>query len=177
MSLNSKSLLLLAVVLLAGVLGGTVVYRSVTPASGAEPSPRKTLVVDSADAGAAQQATRDKRRPEFAPCREPARLEGGSCVTDEVRTVTVPAQGPGSAAAPSAPAAPAAPSSSGSSTQHHSGDDDHAHHGGDDDHGHHGGHDDDGDDDDDHGGHGGDDHGGHGGHGGDDDHDDDHDDD
>ncbi len=148
MSLNPKTLVLLSVVLLGGVLGGTAAYRATVAASGAEATPRQTLVVDSADTGADLGArpakVRDAQRPKFAPCRKPARLEAGKCVTEEVRTVTVPAQSSGTAARPPA----SAPASSGGSSSHH-GDDDR-----DDDHGHHG--DDDGDD---HGGHGhGDDH-------------------
>ena len=160
MSQSPKSLIFFAVVLVAGVLGGTAAYQAVQASSPA-PGPRESLVVDSSDDVADQGATkklRDDGRSGFAPCREPARLEGDTCVTDVVRTVTLPGA---SAAAPPAP--PTSSSQSGHS-HHHSGDDDHGHHGGDGEDGHHHGGD---DDDDDHSGHG---HGGDDDHDGDDDH-------
>jgi len=160
MSLNPKSLIFLSVVLMAGVLGAIAAYRIAVPASSSEPAPRESLIVDSAE----DAMTRDGRRAGFAPCRKPARLEGGKCVTDVLRTVTLPGQSVAAAPPPAAAPAPA-PSSS----------DDHGHHGGDGEDGHHHG----GDDDDDHDGdddhHGDDDSGHHGGD--DDDHDDDDDDD
>jgi hypothetical protein len=182
MSLSPKSLIFFAVVLLAGVLGGTAAYQ-VVQASSPQPAPRESLIVDStADNGADKAAGKVKARQggqsKFAPCRRPARLEDGTCVTDVVRTVTVPGGSPVAAAPPQAPApapTPAAPSGGGPQSHHHgghddSGHDDSGHHGGDDDDDdddsgqHHGGDDDDHDDDDDHSGH---------GHGGDDDDDDD----
>ncbi len=171
MSKRPRSLAFLSVVLLAGVLGGTAAYRVIVPASSAESAPRESLVVDAADKVAGKERAGDARRSGFAPCQKPARLEGGRCVTDVVRTVTVP----GASAAAAAP--PPAPAPAGSSgvvpDQHHGGDDDSGHHHGgdddDDDHGHHGG------DDGDHSGHhGGDDDSGHHGDDDDDDDDDDH---
>ena len=122
--MSPKSLIFLSVVLVAGVLGGTAAYQ-VVQASSPEPAPRESLVVDSADVGAEKQKARDGRRPGFAPCRKPARLEGRKCVTDVVRTVTVPGQ--------SAVPAPGASSSQAGQSHHHGGDDDSGHHGGDDD--------------------------------------------
>ena len=180
--MSPKSLVFLSVVLLAGVLGATAAYRIIVPASSTESAPRESLVVDAADQGAANKQT---RRQGFAPCRKPARLEGGQCVTEEVRTVTVPGTSAVTAARPpaSAPAPAPAPTTAPSGTDddgdddghHHGGDDDGHHHGGDGEDGHHHGGDDDDDDshhggdDDDH-----DDDSGH--HGGDDDDRDDDDD-
>ncbi len=189
MSLRPKSLIFLSVVLVAGVLGGMAAYQ-VVQASSPEPTPRESLIVDSADDGtgqAAEKKARNGRPAGFAPCRKPARLEGRKCVTEVVRTVTLPGQSAVAVAPPPAPASAPAPAPSSSSSQsgqshHHGGDDDHGHHGGEGEDGHHGD-----DDDDDHSGHGhggddgdddgdddrDDDHSGHG-HGGDDDEDDDH---
>jgi hypothetical protein len=176
MIMSPKTFVVLAVVLVAGVLGGTAAYRVGVLAGSPEPAPRESLVVDSdsTDQVAEKQKARDGR-PAFAPCRKPARLEAGKCVTDVVRTVTVPGSSAVAAApAPAAPApAPVVPSG-GSEQGHHSGHDDgddHGHHSGEGEDGHHHGGD---DDDDDHSGHGhggdddDDDNSGHG-HGGDDD--------
>ena len=87
MSLNPKSLVFLSVVLMAGVLGADrrLPDRRARPVA-PSPAPRESLVVDSAEG----ESAREGRRAGFAPCRKPARLEGGKCVTDVVRTVTVP---------------------------------------------------------------------------------------
>jgi hypothetical protein len=177
MNRNPKSLVVLSIILVAGVLGAVAAYRAFVPAS-ADSAERETLVVGS-DNTAKQQA-KDGRRAGFAPCRKPARLEGRKCVTEEVRTVTVPgtsavASAPRPAPAPAAPPAPAVFGGD-DHGHHHGGDDDGHHHGGDDDGHHHSGEGEDGHhhggdddrDDDDH-----DDHDDRD----DDDHDDDHDDD
>ena len=157
MNLSPKSLVLLSVVLAAGSLGGTAAYRVGALADSPEPPPRQSLDLDATKDG----QDRNGRRAGFAPCREPARLEDGQCVTEVVRTVTVPTATSGAVGA--RPAHTAAGSS-----DHHGGSDDSGHHGGDDHDSHHGG-----DDEGDH--HGGDGEDGH--HGGDDDRDDDRDDD
>jgi hypothetical protein len=175
MIMSPKTLVFLAVVLVAGVLGGTAAYRIGVLAGRPEPAPRESLIVDSTDQVAEKPKARNGR-PAFAPCRKPAKLEGGKCVTDVVRNVTVPgssvvAAAPAPAPAPAAPA-PATPPGGSEQSHHHSHDDgdDHGHHSGEGEDGHHHGGDDDNHDDDDHDDddHDDDDHSGHG-HGGDDD--------
>ena len=145
--MNIKSILIVLAAVVAGTLGGSVAYQVAVPAGNAQPATNESIVLKSPEAAARQQ----RRKARFAPCKAPAQLEGRRCVTDVVRTVSVP----GSAAAASAPrqSAPAPSGSSGSSFN------DDRRHG--DDSGH-----DDGDDDADDG----DDHSGPGGGGDDDSH-------
>lgn len=76
----------------AGTTGAVTVYQLASP----EPTPAP--VVATADQGAANDT------PRFAPCRKPARLEDGRCVTDLTRTVVLPGATRGTS--PGAPAAP-----------------------------------------------------------------------
>ena len=134
--MNIKSGFVLLIVLIAGVLGGTAAYQVATPASSsAEPAARDSLVVNKTNA-------RSQGRG-FLPCKRPATLQGGRCVTEVTRTVVVPG----------APVAPATSASNGRGPApapvpvDTSGDDHEVrHHGGEGESGHHG--DDDADDDD-----------------------------
>lgn len=174
--MNLKSVVVLLTVVAAGLFGGAAAYQVASSVRGsAEADARESVVV--------QEGGQGQGRARFAPCRKPAKLEAGRCVTDVVRTVTVPGSS-GGGTAPARASGGAAPAfSGGDDDSHHGDDDDHGHHGGDDDGHHHSGEgeaghhgddsddrddDRDDDDDDDHSGHGGDD---------DDDRDDDDDDD
>ena len=82
--MNIKSGFVLLIALAAGVVGGTAAYQVATPtSSSAEPVAREPIVVKKGDRG------RDKA-PGFAPCKRPAILQSGRCVTDVTRTVVVP---------------------------------------------------------------------------------------
>ena len=178
MSLSPKSLIFLAVVLDGrGARRGRPPTGSQCQAEAPEPPPRKSLI---SARRRSRRRTAHGRRAGFAPCRKPARL-GAQCVTEEVRTVTVPERSitvaagprPAAAARPTPARGPVAPLATTTTTtttvatttvtrpRPPRGDSDRGHH--------HGGDDDDDDDDDDH--HGGDDD--EGDHGGDDDDDDD----
>ena len=92
--------LLFAAVLAVGLLGGVAAYQA---ASG--PAAAGSSAASPADAGTTPTAERTRHvRPKvrWAPCQPPAVRQGKACVTEEVRTVVVPAP------APAAPAAPAA---------------------------------------------------------------------
>ena len=133
--MNIKSGFVLLIALTAGVLGGTAAYQVATPtSSSAEEVARESIVVGKGD------RARDQG-PKFAPCKRPATLQGGRCVTDVTRTVVVPGT-----------PAPARSGSSGPGPApvpfHASGDDNEGrHHGGEGESGHHGDDDDDWDDD------------------------------
>jgi uncharacterized membrane protein YgcG len=99
--MNLKSMLVAGTATVAGVAGGVAVYQITAPAE-FTPSQAAPAAAATPKARAANGETR------FAPCRPPAVLEGGKCVTTQVQTVTLPA--PAAAAAPAAPAAAAAPS-------------------------------------------------------------------
>ena len=133
--MNIKSGFVLLIVLVAGVLGGTAAYQVATPtSSSAEPAIRESIVVGNGD------RARDKR-PGFAPCKRPATLEGGRCVTDVTRTVVVPGTASARSSGSSGPGPAPVPF-------HASGDDSEGrHHGGEGESGHHGDEDDDDDDD------------------------------
>ncbi|MBI2243864.1 MAG: hypothetical protein HYU55_07945 [Nocardioides sp.] len=91
--------LVFAAVLAVGLLGGVAAYQVAAGPVGAGSSP-------TASTGAAPVVARTRHaRPKvrWAPCQPPAVRRGKACVTEEVRTVVVPAPAP---AAP-APAAPA----------------------------------------------------------------------
>jgi hypothetical protein len=158
--MNIKSGLVLLIAIVAGVLGGTAAYQVAAPtSSSAEPAARDSIVIKKGD------RARENGRG-LAPCKRPATLEGGRCVTDVVKTVVVPApaaQSSGSSGRASAAPVPVPFDASGDDHEgrHHGGEGEAGHHGdddGDDDHGddtddadddshgHHGG-DDDGDDD------------------------------
>lgn len=140
--MNPVSTLVLALALLFGGAGAVFAFESA-----AQPDPPRSTVAtvtDSAAATSAGPAARSARRHHrptvrWAPCPAGSTLVEDACVTDVVKTVTLPA-----------PAAQAVSHSSGAAaTSHSSGgdrDDDHGEDHGedrDDDHGHHGGEDDD----------------------------------
>ena len=102
LAMNLKSMLVAGTATVAGVAGGVAVYQITAPAE-FTPSQAAPAAAATPKARAANGETR------FAPCRPPAVLEGGKCVTTQVQTVTLPA--PAAPAAPAAPeaAAPAAP--------------------------------------------------------------------
>ena len=131
--MNIKSGFVLLIALAAGVVGGTAAYQVATPtSSSAESSVRDPIVVKKGDRG------RDKARG-FAPCKRPATLEGGRCVTDVTRTVVVPGAAPpvqssGSTGRAPAPApVPFHASSDDNEGRHHGGEGEDGHHGDDDD--------------------------------------------
>ena len=81
--MNIKSGLVFLVVLAAGLIGGTVAYQVATPtSSSAEPTANGTLVLPKTE--------RPGKPRGFAPCKRPATLLGGKCVTDVTRTVVLP---------------------------------------------------------------------------------------
>ena len=143
--MNLKSVFIVLVALVAGIVGGALAYQVAVPAGNAAPPATKSIVLKSPDA--AKQARRPTR---FAPCKPPAKLEARRCVTDVVRTVVVAGSTPASSSssgsvAPSTPA-PAPASSSGSQWNddgRHGGESEAGHHGDDDDDDGHGGGDDD----------------------------------
>jgi uncharacterized membrane protein YgcG len=98
--MNLKSMLVAGTATVAGVAGGVAVYQITAPAE-FTPSQAAPAAAATPKARAANGETR------FAPCRPPAVLEGGKCVTTTVQTVTLPA--PAAPAAPAAPEAAAAP--------------------------------------------------------------------
>jgi translation initiation factor IF-2 len=98
--MNLKSMLVAGTATVAGVAGGVAVYQITAPAE-FTPSQAAPATAATPKARAANGETR------FAPCRPPAVLEGGKCVTTTVQTVTLPA--PAAPAAPAAPEAAAAP--------------------------------------------------------------------
>ncbi len=90
--------LVLAAILGVGLLAGVTTYQLAsgtdgTGAPAASPSAEATPV-----------ARTHRPRVRWAPCKPPSVRRGKACVTEEVRTVVVPA--PASPAAPAAPAAP-----------------------------------------------------------------------
>jgi len=93
--------LVLAAVLAVGLLGGLAAYQV---ASGATTASAQQASAPVAAAPAAPVARKAHQRPtvRWAPCKPPAVLRGKACVTDQVRTVVVPAP----AAAAPAPASP-----------------------------------------------------------------------
>lgn len=100
MNLTSLGILCASVVVGLGGAGAAYQFTAVdTEEPAAAPAPAATPAQASP-----QQATRAR----WAPCTPPAVLEGNECVTDVVRTVTVPAEAPAAPASPAAPA-PAAP--------------------------------------------------------------------
>src|SRR6186713_345843 len=99
--MNLKNMLVAGTATVAGVAGGVAVYQLTAPP---EFKPSQAAPA----AAATPKARAPKGEVRFAPCRPPAVLEGGKCVTTQVQTVTIPAPA-APAPAPAAPAAPAAP--------------------------------------------------------------------
>lgn len=118
--MNPVTSLVLSAALLVGGAGGVAAFQhaarpdlptsaSASAAETADPAPAAATATP-------QPARRAQHRPRvrWAPCPDGSSLEDGVCVTDVVRTVTVPA--------PAAPAVSHAGASA--TTQHLSGDDD-----------------------------------------------------
>ncbi|GAA3802607.1 hypothetical protein [Nocardioides panacisoli] len=93
---------LASVLLAAGVAGSVAAYRSQSVQDVSVPTVRTTHAADPAASVAAEPR---QHRTRWAPCPKGSKLEKGTCVTDVVHTVVVPAP---AAPAPS-PAAPAVP--------------------------------------------------------------------
>ena len=87
--------LVLAAVLAVGLLGGLVAYQVASGPTGPDPSAAAATTTTPA----AVRTHRPRPKVRWAPCKPPALRQGKACVTEEVRTVVVPA--------PPAPAAPA----------------------------------------------------------------------
>src|SRR5687768_6619192 len=68
----------------AGTGGAVVAYDLATP-------PVRSADETTTPTQPANKSQRQPTRPRFAPCTPPAKLERGTCVTDEVRTVVLPA--------------------------------------------------------------------------------------
>ena len=82
--MNLKSILVAGAATVAGVAGGVAVYQITAPAELSRRPPPPA-------AAATPKARAAKGETRFAPCRPPAVLEGGKCVTTAVQTVTLPA--------------------------------------------------------------------------------------
>ncbi|WP_299929594.1 hypothetical protein [uncultured Nocardioides sp.] len=67
----------------AGTGGAVVAYDLATP-------PVRSADETTTPTQPANEFQRRATRPRFAPCRPPAKLERGTCVTNEVRTVLLP---------------------------------------------------------------------------------------
>jgi len=139
--MNPVSSLVLSLALLLGAAGGVYAYDSAAHSTPGHPAVSAASVA-TPDTAAADQASRARRGAKhrtvvrWAPCPDGTRLEAGVCVTDVVRTVTLPA--------PVAPAAAHSTASTGSTAAQHDdrGDDDGGEHEGE----HEGGHGGEGDD-------------------------------
>lgn len=91
--------LVLAAVLGVGLLAGVTTYQLASgPDSGGAPAASPAV-----GATPAARIDQPRDRVRWAPCKPPAVRRGKACVTEEVRTVVVPAPAP--AAAPAAPVA------------------------------------------------------------------------
>ena len=85
----------------AGVVTAVAGYQLVTTdLPGAEASEA------GAPTAVEQSAGSDHRRPSFAPCKPPAEIQGGACVTHKWRTVVVDGPSTSSVAAPSSAPSP-----------------------------------------------------------------------
>lgn len=92
--------LVLAAVVSVGLLGGVVAYQLASGPAG--PSPSASAAPVAPVEAAAPRTRQPKPKVRWAPCKPPAVRQGKACVTEQVRTVVVPA-----------PAAPVAPRASG----------------------------------------------------------------
>lgn len=94
--MKSMSILVSSAVVAVGLLGGTLAYQASSAPVGQDSS------VSAAPAPTPAVA-RHHRKPvvtRWAPCKPPATRVGKVCVTDEVRTVVVPAPAPAPVAQP-----------------------------------------------------------------------------
>jgi len=92
--------LVIAAVVAVGLLAGVTTYQLASGPADAGSEAVSPAVVTTPTARTDQPRTRVR----WAPCEPPAVRHGKACVTEEVRTVVVPAPAP----APAAPAAPVA---------------------------------------------------------------------
>jgi len=84
--------LVLAAVVAVGLLGGVAAYQLASGPAGPSPSTSAGSVAPVAPvAPVAERTHRAEPRVRWAPCKPPAVLQGKACVTEEVRTVVVPA--------------------------------------------------------------------------------------
>ncbi len=88
--------LVLAAVVAAGLMGGVAAYRVAS-----EPAPAAPAASAAVPTASTAPAARAHRRTvvRWAPCKPPAVRQGKACVTEEVRTVVVPAPAPAPPAA------------------------------------------------------------------------------
>jgi hypothetical protein len=116
--MSTVTSLILSLALLVGGAGAVAAFESAAGSGSALPSASApTETVRAAATG--HRPHRHRTLVRWAPCRDGARLEGGACVTDVVRTVTLPA----SATAANGSAGGAASSSNASSGHGEPGDD------------------------------------------------------
>jgi len=81
--------LVLAAVVAVGLLGGVTAYQLAAGPAGPSPS---TSAGSAAPVAPVAERTRQARpKVRWAPCKPPAVRQGRACVTEEVRTVVVPA--------------------------------------------------------------------------------------
>ncbi|MCW2765171.1 MAG: hypothetical protein JWO11_1130 [Nocardioides sp.] len=110
---------LMSAALAAGSGASALTYQlaSSVAAPATSVAQRAPVLTSSVEPVAAVQAVRPGTTFRWAPCRAPAQLERGVCVTDVVRTVVVSAPAPQPAAPPpAAPVVPAAPTGGSGST-------------------------------------------------------------
>ncbi|WP_296602470.1 hypothetical protein [Nocardioides sp.] len=84
--------LVLAAVVSIGLLGGVAAYQLASGPAGPSPSPSAAAVAPVEAAAPRTHSPRPKVR--WAPCKPPAVRHGKACVTEQVRTVVVPAPAP-----------------------------------------------------------------------------------
>jgi hypothetical protein len=94
--MNPVTSLILSFALLIGGAGAVIAFESAAnlgnaaPAASAQAAPATTAATGHARA-AGHRGNRHRTVVHWAPCSNGARLEAGVCVTDVVRTVTLPA--------------------------------------------------------------------------------------
>lgn len=88
--------LVLAAVVAVGLMGGVAAYRVAS-----DPAPSAPAASAAVPTASTAPAARARRRTvvRWAPCKPPAVRQGKACVTEEVRTVVVPAPAPAPPAA------------------------------------------------------------------------------
>lgn len=86
-----------------GAAGSVLAYRTVAGPTVESSVTQQPAIAAGADPAVAAETARERPRARWAPCRVPAKLEKGVCVTEVVREVVVPQP-----AAPSDRSAPAA---------------------------------------------------------------------
>lgn len=94
--------LVIAAVVAVGLLAGVTTYQ-VASGSAGPGSPAASPTEPAVTAPAARTQQKPRTRVRWAPCKPPAVRQGKVCVTEEVRTVVVPAPAAAPAPAPAAP--------------------------------------------------------------------------